>query len=98
LHSQDITWSDWLNFDKENIGKVPSTPGIFRMHEAMKILIIGNANNLQKRLFEALEDTCTSIASRFCYFETAQHEQLKNELIKEYTEKHDGKLPKCMQD
>jgi hypothetical protein len=96
LPSQNITWSDWLNFDKENIGNVPPTPGIFRMHESMKILIIENTNNLQKRLFEALEDTCTANASRFCYFETAQHEQLKNDLIKEYTEKHDGKLPKCM--
>ena len=93
----EIKWSDWLNFDKENIAKVPSSPGVFRMHAAMKILYIGNSENLQHRLNEALEAPCTDEASRFCFMETDSHEQLKNTLLNEYVEKHDGKLPKCME-
>lgn len=97
MTTQDVTWSEWLNFDKENISSTPVKPGVFRMHVAMKILYIGNTENLQKSLDEALEVQCTAEASRYCYFETSNHEQLKNELIQEYLEKHDGKLPKCME-
>ena len=96
MTTQDVTWSEWLNFDKDNISNTPPKPGVFRMHAAMKILYIGNTENLQKRLNETLEEPCTCDASRFCYFETSEHEQLKNDLIQEYLEKHDGKLPKCM--
>lgn len=67
------------------------------MHAAMKILFIGNAENLQKKLCETLETPCTRDASRICYMETANHEQLKEELLKEFADKHEGKLPKCMQ-
>ena len=68
------------------------------MHAAMKILYIGNTENLQNRLYKALEEPCTGDASRYCYVETSKHEQLKNDLIQEYKEKHEGKLPKCMEE
>ena len=97
MATSGIKWSEWFNFDKEEISKVPQTPGVFRMHAAMKILYIGNTENLQKRLFETMEDDCTKKASRFCYFETESSKQLKDEILKEYLEKHDGKLPKCME-
>ncbi len=98
MKTQDVTWSEWFNFDKENISKIPSKPGVFRMHAAMKILYIDNTENLQNRLFKAFEESCTCDASRYCYIETSEHEQLKNDLIQEYKEKHDGKLPKCMEE
>ena len=97
MTTQDVSWSEWFNFDKENIANTPSKPGVFRMHAAMKILYIGNSENLQNRLSETFEESCTCDASRFCYYETSEHEQLKNELIQEYLEKHEGKLPKCME-
>ena len=97
MTTQDVTWSEWLNFDKENISNTPAKPGVFRMHAAMKILYIGNTENLQNRLNETLKEPCTSDASRYCYFETSEHEQLKNDLIQEYLDKHEGKLPKCME-
>jgi len=98
LTTQDVTWSEWLNFDKENISNLPTKPGVFRMHAAMKILYIGNTENLQNRLNKTLEEPCICDASRYCYIETSEHEQLKNDLIQEYKEKHDGKLPKCMEE
>ena len=98
MTTQDVTWSEWLNFNKENISKTYTKPGVLRMHAAMKILYIGNTENLQNRLYEALEESCICDASRYCYIETSEHEQLKNDLIQEYKEKHDGKLPKCMEE
>ena len=98
MTTQDVTWSEWLNFDKENISNIPSKPGVFRMHAAMKILHIGNTENLQNSLYKALEEPCTCDANRYCYVETSEHEQLKNDLIQEYKEKHEGKLPKCMEE
>ena len=97
MSTQERNWSDWLNFDAETIAKTPQTPGVFRMHASMKILYIGNSENLQQGLQKTLENPCTSESSRFCYLESENHERLKEEILKEYTEKHDGKLPRCMQ-
>ena len=97
MTSDEITWSEWYSFDEQNIANVPSLPGVFRMHAAMKILLIDNDEDMQKGLLKALKAPCTSEAGRFCYFQTDSHKQLKEKLIHEYKEKHDGKLPKCMQ-
>ncbi|MGQ0377284.1 MAG: hypothetical protein ACT4OW_07280 [Nitrososphaerota archaeon] len=93
-----MSWSEWLEFNKENISKVPQTSGVFRMHTAMKMMYIGNAKNLQKRLDEALITPCTSDAKRFCYMETRDHEKIKDDLLNDYKQRHDGKLPKCMEE
>jgi len=98
LTGVELFWSEWLEFNKENVAKVPQIPGVFRMHTAMKMMYIGDAENLQKRLDEALVVPCTSDAKRFCYIETGEHEKIKDELLKEYRERHDGKLPKCMEE
>jgi len=94
----DVNWSEWFEFDKEKISVVPETPGIFRMHAAMKIFHIGNTENLRKELSEKLVAPCTSEATRFCYMETQDHEKLKDILLTDYQNRHEGKLPKCMQE
>jgi excinuclease UvrABC nuclease subunit len=93
-----MSWSDWLEFNSENVSKVPQRAGVFRMHTAMKMMYIGNAENLQKRLDEALAAPCTSDAKRFCYMETNEHEKIKDDLLNDYKQRHDGKLPKCMEE
>lgn len=98
LTGVELFWSEWLEFNKENVAKIPQNPGVFRMHTAMKMMFIGNTENLQKRLDEALVAPCTSDAKRFCYMATAEHKRIKDELLKEYRERHDGKLPKCMEE
>ncbi len=90
-------WSDWLDFDKKSISNVPQSPGIFMMHASMKILYIDNSENLRNALLEVCTVPCISDATRFRYMETSSHEKTKEELIKDYSEKHDGKLPKCME-
>lgn len=93
----ELSWSEWLEFNKENVSKVPQTSGVFRMHTAMKMMYIGDAENLQKRLGETLVAPCTSEAKRFCYIETTQHEKIRDEILRDYRERHDGKFPRCME-
>ena len=93
-----MSWSEWLEFNKENVSKVPQTSGVFRMHTAMKMMYIGNSENLQKRLDEALVAPCTYDAKRFCYMETNEHEKIRDDLLDDYKQRHDGKLPKCMEE
>lgn len=90
------TWSDWLDFNKEIIQKIPKSPGVFMTHQAMKILFIGNSENLQNSLLERLESQCVCNSSRFRYAETNKQDLIKEELITDYKNRHEGKLPKCM--
>jgi hypothetical protein len=66
------------------------------MHAAMKILYIGGTQNLKQSITESLNSACICEAKRFRYSVTDTHNELKEILLKEYQEKHDGKLPKCM--
>ena len=93
----DITWSDWLDYSEEQISKIPQEPGVYMMHAAMKILYIGNSTNLRQTILESLNDNCTKVAKRFRYSAIINHEETKTQLLKEYQEKHDGKLPRCME-
>lgn len=93
----NIMWSDWLDYSKEQISKTPQEPGIYMMHAAMKILYIGNSDNLRQTILESLNDNCIKDAKRFRYSAITNHEEAKTQLLKEYQEKHDGKLPKCME-
>ena len=95
--TDDLTWSDWLDYNIEQISKIPQEPGIYMMHAAMKILYIGNSTNLKQTILESLDDNCTKDAKRFRYLVISNHEETKMQLLKEYQEKHDGKLPRCME-
>ncbi len=94
---ENITWSDWLDYNTNEISKMPAESGVYMMHAAMKILVIGSSDNLRQTILESLNDSCTREAKRFRYFVTNNHDETKNQLLKEYQEKHDGKLPKCME-
>jgi hypothetical protein len=91
-----INWSEWFEFNNEQISKVPESPGVFRMHASMKIFFIGGAQKLRKALSDAISSPCIRDASRFCYSETEDFEKIKEELVLDYRQRHDGKLPKCM--
>ncbi len=66
------------------------------MHAAMKILFIGNSVNLKQSIAESQKAPCTADAKRFRYSVTELHQEIAQKLLREYQEKHDGKLPKCM--
>ena len=91
-----VVWSDWLDFNKDTIESVPESAGIFMMHSAMKILFIGNTLNLRSSLIDSLHIPCTSNATRFRYTITDNHLEITKGLIKDYKKRHEGNLPKCM--
>lgn len=92
----EILWSDWLDFSLAETTKIPTEPGVYMMHASMKILFIGGSDNLSKAITDALNDPCTKDAKRFKYASVKNHQEIKTQLIKEYQEKHQGVLPKCM--
>jgi excinuclease UvrABC nuclease subunit len=92
----EIAWSEWLDFNSEQISKIPTTSGVYMMHAAMKILYIGGSTNLRQTILESLNDSCIKDTKRFKYSNLDNHEEIKMQLIKEYQEKHNGELPKCM--
>ena len=91
-------WSEWLDFNQSNITTAVNSEklGVFKLHANMKILYIGSSINLRKSLLELLSDPCVGKAKRFSYLVTDKAEQVKNQLLKEYRESHEGKLPECM--
>jgi excinuclease UvrABC nuclease subunit len=95
--ADEISWSEWLDFNEEIVSKVPESPGVYMMHAAMKILFIGGSGNLRQSITESLKSSCTSDAKRFRYFAANSYEEIRDRLLKEYQEKHEGRLPKCMQ-
>lgn len=90
-------WSEWLDFNQDVTKSVPEASGVFVMHTAMKILFIGSAQNLSASLLESLTTPCLEKAKRFRYMVTNSQEKIKGQLIEDYTKKHNGKLPECME-
>ena len=91
------SWSEWLDFNQDVAKSAPEVSGVFVMHAAMKILFIGSAQNLRKTLQESLTAPCLEKAKRFRYMVTDSHEKIKEQLVQDYTKKHNGKFPECMQ-
>jgi len=90
-------WSEWLDFNQDIAKFVPEASGVFVMHTAMKILFIGSAQNLRVSLLESLTTLCLEKAKRFRYMVTNSQEKIKEQLVQDYTKKHNGKLPECME-
>ena len=89
-------WSQWLDFNRENVEGAPESAGVCVMHANMKMLFIGGGLNMRQTLLERLADPCTGKAKRFRYMLTPSYASEKEQLLKEYAEKHAGKLPDCM--
>ena len=94
---ETLEWSAWLDFSKETIEVIPEGEGVYKMHASMKILYIGNSSNLRQSLLESLSKPCLSKATRFSYATTQQPQKTMEALLTEYRNKHNGKLPICME-
>lgn len=90
-------WSEWIDFSMANIEAVPESPGVCVMHASMKVMYIGGSPNVRKTLLDCLSDSCTQNAKRFRYLLTTLYEQTREQMLKEYVEKHGGKLPLCLE-
>ncbi len=90
-------WSQWLDFDRQAAEAAPEAAGVCVMHASMKVMYIGGSSNVRQALLERLSDPCTGKAKRFRYLLTASYQQVQNQMLKEYLEKHAGKMPPCME-
>ena len=88
-------WSQWLDFDRTNVESVPEAAGVFVMHAAMKVLYIGSGQSVRAALADRLNDECCSKAKRFRYMLAPAAEDAKDNLLRDYREKHGGMLPAC---
>jgi hypothetical protein len=89
-------WSEWLDNNQESISKIPEKPGVYMMHESIKILFIGGSQNMKKSIIEALEKKCVSNSTRIRFREERDFDEIKNELITDYKKRHEGNIPQCM--
>jgi hypothetical protein len=94
---ENLNWSSWLDFDMNFINNIPESEGVYKMHASMKILYIGNSHNLRQSLLESLSNPCLKKARRFSYAPTESSGKIKEVLLDEYRNKHNGKLPICME-
>jgi hypothetical protein len=92
-----LEWSPWLDFDRQNIANVAESEGVYKIHAGMKILFIGGARNLKESILGCLSHPCIGSAKRFSYAMTESSDKVKEQLLEEYRNKHNGKLPVCME-
>jgi hypothetical protein len=94
---ETLDWSVWLDFDRDNIINIAESEGVYKIHAGMKILFIGSGSNLRESVLESLSDPCLSNARRFSYAITESADKVKEQILMEYRNKHDGRLPFCME-
>ena len=93
-----LEWSPWLDFDRDNIANIAESEGVYKTHAGMKILFIGSSQNLRESILGCLSDPCISKAKRFSYAIIESADKVKEQLLDEYRNKHNGKLPNCMEE
>jgi hypothetical protein len=94
---ETLDWSPWLDFDRNNIVDITESEGVYKIHAGMKILFIGSSQNLRESLLGCLSDPCISKAKRFSYSLIESADKVKEQLLNEYRNKHNGRLPTCME-
>ena len=94
---ETLDWSPWLDFDRNNIADITESEGVYKIHAGMKILFIGSSQNLRESLLGCLSDPCISKAKRFSYSLIESADKVKEHLLNEYRNKHNGRLPTCME-
>ncbi len=96
-NTDTLDWSPWLDFDRENITHIAESEGVYKIHAGMKILFIGSSPNLRESMLASLSDPCLSKAKRFSYAIIGSADKVKEQLLNEYRNKHNGTLPPCME-
>src|SRR5919199_130041 len=93
-----LDWSPWLDFNRDNITAIAESEGVYKMHAAMKILFVGSSENIRQSLFDCLSNPCISKAERFSYAMSQSSYKVREQLLNEYRNRHNGRLPRCMEE
>ena len=94
---EELDWSEWFDFDRNNIANIAEAEGVYKIHAGMKILFIGSGQNLRESMRRCLSDPCMSKARRFSYAIVESADKVKEQLVNEYRNKHSGRLPICIE-
>lgn len=91
-----MSYSDWMQFSKENVDKAPSKAGVYFLGSEHETTYIGAADNIQERLKEHVNsaDACIKNTVAFCYHETLFPEAEEEKQLTAFQYEH-GRLPKC---
>jgi hypothetical protein len=95
--TEALEWSPWLDFERDTIVNIAESKGVYKIHAGMKILFIGSSQNLRESMLGCLSDPCMSKAKRFSYALIESADKVKEQLLNEYRNKHNGRLPTCME-
>ena len=95
--TEALEWSPWLDFERDTIANIAESKGVYKIHAGMKILFIGSSQNLRESMLGCLSDPCISKAKRFSYALIDSADKVKEQLLNEYRNKHNGRLPTCME-
>jgi hypothetical protein len=95
--TEALDWSPWLDFERDTIADIAESKGVYKIHAGMKILFIGSSQNLRESMLGCLSDPCISKAKRFSYALIESPDNVKEQLLNEYRNKHNGRVPTCME-
>jgi hypothetical protein len=95
--TEALDWSPWLDFERDTIANIAESKGVYKIHAGMKILFIGSSQNLRESMLGCLSDPCISKAKRFSYALIESPDNVKEQLLNEYRNKHNGRVPTCME-
>lgn len=98
MQYKENSWSDWTDFNEDNISEIPQKAGVFMMHSAMQILCIEGTKNIKNTITGKFLQRYTSDNTRLRYMITEDFERISENMIRDYKNRHEGNLPLCMQE
>lgn len=97
MQNNEHQWSEWLDFSEQTLLAIPHVSGVYMMHSTMKILFIEGTDNIKKAIEEKQTHPCITNTTRLRYIQTPNYEKIARDLITDYKNRHEGKIPLCMQ-
>ena len=95
-----MAWSQWIAFNKIDIGTAPTSIGVYGLKHAGEVTFYGKApgpDGIRGRLLEHLsgsEGDCTWSSNHYSFRECDDPAQVLDRMIAIHVEEH-GKPPRC---
>lgn len=94
---------DFYEWKESNAKGIAEKAGVYGLYETMSedgLIYIGSSSNLRERFTHYWntnfsEDPCKQTTKYYKREFTDSYEEKEKELLEQYKDEHDGKLPKC---
>jgi hypothetical protein len=98
-----IDGNDFYEWKETNAKNIPEASGVYGLFESQtenSLIYIGSSSNLRERFTHYWEtnfseDPCKQTTKWYKREITNDYEKREKELLEQYKEEHDEKLPKC---